>query len=188
MERTKISNTENLVRCSLFVALIVVGTFIKIPIPVVPFTLQFLFTNLAGVFLGGKLGAITVGVYIVIGLIGIPVFSNGGGIGYIMQPTFGYILGFLAGAFVTGKVCYRSKDLSFKSILKGSFLGLCIVYVIGMLYYYIVANFIIGAPIGVGALVWYCFILAVPGDIFLCVVSAFVGEKVIKRKRRCCYE
>ena len=56
--------TKNLVMCSLFVALIVVGAFIKIPVPVVPFTLQLLFTMMAGLLLGGKLGAVSVGVYI----------------------------------------------------------------------------------------------------------------------------
>ena len=51
------NKTQNLVLCSLFVALIAAGAFIKIPVPVVPFTLQFLFTMMAGLLLGGKLGA-----------------------------------------------------------------------------------------------------------------------------------
>ena len=61
--------------CSLFVALIVVGAFIKIPVPVVPFTLQLLFTMMAGLLLGGKLGAVSVGVYILMGLLGLPIFA-----------------------------------------------------------------------------------------------------------------
>ena len=52
--------TKNLALCSLFVALIIAGAFIKIPIPVVPFTLQLLFTMMAGLVLGGKLGAVSV--------------------------------------------------------------------------------------------------------------------------------
>ena len=72
--------TKNLVMCSLFVALIVVGAFIKIPVPVVPFTLQLLFTMMAGLLLGGKLGAVSVGVYILMGLLGLPIFAEGGGL------------------------------------------------------------------------------------------------------------
>lgn len=63
-------STKSLILCSLFAALIAVGAFIKIPIPVVPFTLQVLFTTLAGLLLGPKLGAISVGIYLLIGLIG----------------------------------------------------------------------------------------------------------------------
>ena len=65
------SKIQKMAMCSLFTALTAVGAFIRIPVPVVPFTLQFLFTMLAGLFLGGKLGAVSVGLYAVLGL-----FSN----------------------------------------------------------------------------------------------------------------
>ena len=68
-------NTENLVRMALFAALIAVGAFIRIPVPVCPFTLQFLFTMLAGLLLGGKYGALSVLVYLCVGLLGLPVFA-----------------------------------------------------------------------------------------------------------------
>ncbi len=55
------SKIQKMAMCSLFTALTAVGAFIRIPVPVVPFTLQFLFTMLAGLFLGGKLGAVSVG-------------------------------------------------------------------------------------------------------------------------------
>ena len=90
------NKTINLVLSSLFVSLIAVGAFIKIPLPVVPFTLQFLFTMMAGLLLEGKLGAASVGIYILIGLFGLPVFAEGGGPAYILKPGFGYIIGFAA--------------------------------------------------------------------------------------------
>ena len=73
------NRTKNLMYCSLFTALIAVGAFIKIPIPVVPFTLQFLFTTLAGLLVGSKMGAVSVIAYMVLGLVGLPIFSEGGG-------------------------------------------------------------------------------------------------------------
>ena len=69
-------NTKNLVRVALFAALIAVGAFIRSPVPVCPFTLQFLFTMLAGLLLGGKYGALSVLVYLCVGLLGLPVFAK----------------------------------------------------------------------------------------------------------------
>ena len=60
--------TKNMILSAMFVALISVGAFIKIPVPVVPFTLQVLFTMLAGLLLGGKRGALAVCVYTALGL------------------------------------------------------------------------------------------------------------------------
>ena len=96
--------TKDLVLCAMFVALIAVGAFIKVPVPVVPFTLQFLFTMLAGLLLGPVNGALAVVVYIVLGLVGLPIFTQGGGPGYIFQPSFGYIIGFAVAAYVTGQI------------------------------------------------------------------------------------
>lgn len=90
---------KDLTRVALFTALIAAGAFLRIPIPYVPFTLQFLFTTLAGVLLGGKLGAVSVACYVVLGLLGVPIFAEGGGLSYVFQPTFGYLIGFCAGAF-----------------------------------------------------------------------------------------
>ena len=70
------SKTKTLVYCGLFTALIAVGAFIKIPIPVVPFTLQYLFTMMAGLLLGPKLGAMAVTFYMLLGLIGLPILRR----------------------------------------------------------------------------------------------------------------
>lgn len=172
-------NTRQLVLCALFVALIAAGAFLKIPVPVVPFTLQFLFTMLAGLLLGGKLGAIAVCVYIVLGLAGLPIFAQGGGIGYLFQPSFGYIIGFAVGALVTGVIANRVERPSFRRLLAADFLGLGVVYLFGMVYYYLMSNLYLGNPIGLWPLFLYCFVLAVPGDILLCIVGAILGRRLI---------
>lgn len=171
--------TQEMVLCALFTSLIAVGAFIKIPVPVVPFTLQFLFTMMAGLLLGGRLGAFSVLAYIVIGLAGLPVFAEGGGIGYILKPSFGYIIGFMAASYVTGRIANQMKAPSYKRLLAANFMGLVIVYVCGMVYYYLIANFVTDTPIGIWPLFLYCFILAVPGDIMLCILSAVLAKKLI---------
>lgn len=73
-------NTRDLILVAIFAALTAIGAFIKIPVPYVPFTLQYLFCALAGMILGSKLGALSQIVYVAIGLAGLPVFTEGGGI------------------------------------------------------------------------------------------------------------
>ncbi len=170
--------TKELILCALFTALIAIGAFIKVPVPVVPFTLQFLFTMLAGLLLGGRLGALCVTAYMILGLLGLPVFASGGGFWYILNPSFGYILGFILASYVTGKLVEKTAVLNVKSILLANFIGLAIVYAMGMLYYYVICNFVIQTPIAFWPLFLYCFLLAVPGDIFLCFVAAVLAKRL----------
>lgn len=164
--------------CAIFTVLTAVGAFIKIPVPVVPFTLQVLFTMLAGLLLGSRLGALSVGLYMILGLAGLPVFTQGGGLWYLLQPTFGYILGFILGSYVTGKMTEQRDTLTFSRILIANFAGLAIIYVMGMIYYYVICNYVIHTPIGLWPLFLYCFLLAVPGDICLCFLAAGLAKRL----------
>ncbi len=169
---------QELVYCGIFTALIAVGAFIKVPVPVVPFTLQFLFTMLAGLLLGSRMGAVSVAVYMLLGLAGLPIFTEGGGIWYVLKPSFGYIIGFCIGAYVTGKMAEKMRKLTMAGYLLANFTGLFIVYGTGMMYYYIICNYVIDTPIGVWPLFLYCFLLAVPGDICLCILAALLAKRI----------
>lgn len=171
--------TRELILCALFTALIAIGAFIRIPVPQVPFTLQLLFTTLAGLLLGARLGGISVLVYLLLGLIGLPVFAEGGGFGYVFQPTFGYLIGFAIGAFATGYIAHQVEVPSLKRMLTANFAGLFIVYFLGLIYYYIIANYVINTPIAAWPLFLYGFILAVPGDILICILAAFIARRIL---------
>ena len=84
--RVQALTTREMAQIGLFTALIAAGAYIKVNIPVQPFpmhfTMQFLFVLLAGFLLGAKKGAICVGIYLAVGLSGIPVFAAGGGPAY----------------------------------------------------------------------------------------------------------
>lgn len=176
------SSTRNMILMALFTALIAIGAFIKIPVPVVPFTLQLLFTTMAGLLLGSRLGGASVLTYIILGLIGLPIFASGGGPGYIFNPSFGYLIGFWLGAKVTGWL--SENKLDFTSLLLANFAGLLVVYACGMAYYYIIGNFVINKAIALWPLFLYGFVFAVPGDIFLCVAAALLGKKLIPLVRK----
>ena len=159
------TRTRSMVYCALFTALIAVGAFIRVPVPVVPFTLQYLFTMLAGLLLGSKRGAVSVAVYVLLGLAGLPIFTEGGGLGYIFKPIFGYL-------------AERMQHPTFGKYLAANLAGLAVVYAFGMVYYYLICNYVIGTPIGIWPLILYCFLLAVPGDIALSVLGAIVAQRV----------
>ena len=147
MEKNNSKKTVRLVLCALFAALIAVGAFIKIPIPYIPLTLQTLFTMLAGLMLGGRLGAISVCVYVAIGLAGLPVFTQGGGITYVLKPTFGYLIGFAVGTYVTGAIANKTAAPTFRRLVGANLAGLAIIYLFGMVYYFLISHLYLGTNI-----------------------------------------
>lgn len=170
--------TKEMIMCALFTALICAGAFLKIPTPFLPITFQTLFVTLAGLILGSKKGAMSVAVYVLIGLIGLPVFTEGGGIYYILKPTFGYLLGFIAGAFVTGKIA--QKETSLKNYVLSSFAGMWVIYIIGVVYYFLISRFYLGNSVEVRELLIYCFLLTLPGDVGMCVLASVIGKRLKK--------
>jgi len=165
---------KSVILCSLFTALIAIGAFIKIPMPYIPFTLQTLFVLLAGALLGAKKGAVSVAVYILIGLIGIPVFSQGGGIGYVFKPSFGYIIGFYFGAYAMGFMVERLKKTTFLNVLFAGVVGTLVIYLYGLTYFYIIMNYYLNKPIGLYTLLLNGFLLTIPADIIKCVACSLI--------------
>lgn len=169
--------TREVVLCGLFVALITAGTLIRIPIGGDVYTLQFLFTLLAGLVLGARLGALAVGVYVLLGLIGVPVFASGGGFGYVLQPTFGYLLGFIVQAYLCGYIA-RLGRLTKMRLLAANLVGMAVVYLFGLSWFYVISNFVIDIPVSLWWVVLYCGILQVGPDFILCIAAAGLGFKL----------
>ena len=79
---------------------------------------------------------------------------------------------------MTGRMTQKPEGLTFRKILFANFVGLAIVYGAGMVYYYIICNYVINTPIGLWPLFLYCFLLAVPGDICLCFLAAALAKRL----------
>lgn len=171
--------TKKIVLVSLFAALMAAGAFIKIPIPYVPITMQFFFSAYSGIILGPWLGFFSQLIYIAIGLTGIPVFANGGGPGYVFQPTFGYVLGFAFGSMVSGYVYNKFSRQDFWAIFFSMFAGLMVIYSFGLPYLYLVYSAYLGNPKTVSWVLYWGFCTSIIGDAIVCVVSSKMGARMI---------
>jgi biotin transport system substrate-specific component len=169
---------RNLVLVALFAALTAIGAFIRIPMPVAPITLQTLFCILAGMLLGPWLGALSQIIYLILGLAGLPIFTAGGGPGYIFQPTFGYLVGLIAGAFVCGVTVQRVKKPRFVPFLMAALVSMFTVYLFGLPYLYLMMNFYLHKAISVGTAVLSGCVLFIPGDLLKCLVAALLAVKL----------
>lgn len=178
-------NTLDIVHCSLFTALIAIGAFIKIMIPLgvfeVTFSLQLLFSLLAGIVLGSKKGFISVLIYLTIGLIGIPIFAHGGGLAYILRPTFGFLIGFAFSALLAGRFREKFGKATFTKLLFACFIGEMAYYLCGLVYYFVSFNYILsnGMSIGLVELISVWFLSTVGPDFILCIIAAIIGNRLL---------
>jgi len=116
-----------------FTGLITVGAFISIPLPFtpVPIVLQNFFVLLAALLLGWKWAAASVALYLLLGAVGLPVFSAArGGLGHFFGPTGGYLIGFLVCALVAGLL--RRPRGSAWANLPAAILGMASIYALGV--------------------------------------------------------
>jgi biotin transport system substrate-specific component len=152
MENKPVS-LRGMIYASLFGAVTAAGAFLIIPFPLVPITLQTLFLNLAAALLGGRLGALSQVVYIILGIIGLPVFAGGkGGIGILFGPTGGYLIGFIVAAFVIGKLIEIKARPGFVWMACSMVVGLIIIYLFGVIQLSFVAKLTLTKAITVGVL------------------------------------
>lgn len=168
-----------LAKCAIFVVLMIVSAFIRIPFPLVPLTFQTVVAVLAGLLLGPLYGTAAVGVYIFMGLLGLPVFTSGGGFAYVVQPTFGYILGFAAAAFVAGALCGRGKaaQITLRGALLASVAGFLVNYIVGVPYFLLIWHFYMHNGGVWQAAVTYNLIY-MPKDLALCLLAGFLAWRV----------
>jgi biotin transport system substrate-specific component len=169
---------KNLILVSMFAALTAIGAFIKIPVPYIPFTLQFLFCAFAGILLGARLGAYSQLLYVLIGLVGIPVFTQGGGPNYIFKPSFGYLLGFIVAAFVIGKITEKLKKLTFDKAFLAIMAGIFCLYLIGVTYMYFILNLYLNQSVTIRWVVYNGAFIFLPKEIVLATIIAMSAVKI----------
>ena len=173
-----------MILAALFAALTAASAFLSIPVGPVSFTLQTMMVALSGIVLGPKLGAASQILYVLIGLCGIPVFTKGGGIGYVLQPSFGYLVGFIVGAFLIGTLVERMKTPSLWKVFGATLCGLLLIYVLGTAYMFMIVNVFLGKTMSVGAVVYSGIVLFIGPDVVLNFVASAAAVRIVPVLRR----
>jgi biotin transport system substrate-specific component len=143
---------KRMVYAALMAALTAVGAYIAIPIGPVPIVLQNLFVMLAGLLLGGRWGVISIGVYLVAGAVGLPVFAGGtGGVGKFVGPTGGYLLGYVPAVFLIGMISEKGRGRVIVDVL-AMVAGSAIVYAFGVPWLKVITGMSLSKAMAVGML------------------------------------
>jgi len=166
------------VYASLMAAMIAAGAYLAIPIGPVPIVLQNLFVFLSGLLLGSRWGFACVAVYILVGACGLPIFSIGrGGIGHILGPTGGYLMGFLPAVYVIGLITEKTKHLVIIDVI-AMVCGGIIIYACGVTWLKVITGMTLTKTLAVGM---YPFILGDALKIAAAVPIAKALRPVINR-------
>lgn len=168
--------TKKLILCALFAALTAVCSMISIPLPFtpVPINLATLAFFLAGGLLGSRDGAISQVVYVILGAIGVPVFhSFTGGLGILTGPTGGYIIGYIAAAWLIGFMIEKWGHGFIKYIIS-MIAGLAVCYALGTAWFmYLTSN-------GLAAALMMCVVPFLIGDGLKIIAASVLVNRLHK--------
>ena len=170
---------KDLILTALFAALTAIGAFLGFKFVLASITLQFLFTAMAGVLLGRRYGALSQAVYVLLGLVGVPIFAQGGGFSYVLQPTFGFLLGLIPAAWVIGVLAKR--PLKFWRTALAMLAGLAALYAIGVPYMALIANGYLGKGLTFWQVMRSGMLIYLPGDMLKIAVGSALCVAVERR-------
>ena len=178
--------TKNLTQAKLFKSLVVIilgsisltiSAKIKIPFYPVPMTMQTFVVLFLGISLGYKIALAAIGLYLIEGIVGLPVFSNspekGVGLVYFTGPTMGYLIGFLTASYLASKI--KIDDNFFKVLFK-LIIATSTIYILGLIW----LGTLIGWDKPIFALGAKPFLLA---EIFKIMLLALLTKQIIKIKK-----
>ena len=168
--------TKDLAIMAFFAALTAICSQIQIPLPYIPINLALFSVHLCGILLGSKRAVLSQSVYLLLGLIGLPVFASfKGGPGVLFGKTGGYIIGYLLCALIDGLIAGKDENLPRMMIqmLAGTFF--C--YLFGTIWFMFLTRTSLALSLS------YCVIPFIPGDIVKIVLAALLGRRLAQPLR-----
>lgn len=170
--------TQHLVLAGMFAAVLTIISQISIPLPTgVPITIQVFGIALVGTVLGWKLGCLATIVYILLGCVGLPVFSNfQGGVQRLVGMTGGYILAWPIMAVLSGIRIKHENQLVCQGVsIVLAIVGLMVVEFVGGFQWSILTT-----EMSFGAIMAYSFAAFIPKDMVLTVLAVILGKQIRK--------
>ena len=157
-----------------FAVLTAIGAWISIPLPItpVPFTMQVLFVLLSGAVLGGRLGALAQMIYLLLGLVGLPVFAGGAsGPSVLVGPTGGYLFGYVFAAYLTGRIAQSKRSPRLIWMIFATLSGLLLIYAFGEIGLWM------WLKISFPALLMFGVIPFLPLDVIKAIMAAYIASR-----------
>ncbi|MFA7222842.1 MAG: biotin transporter BioY [Bacilli bacterium] len=176
---------RSIAKMAMLLALLIVCSYINISVGLLKFTLQLLVVFLIGLYANLYEGMIIIFSYIFLGLVGVPVFANfGGGIAYLVSPTFGFVYGFIPGILIMNLIRFLFRNVAkfkvFQYILS-CVSCLLIVYIVGFVHGYFILNYYLGKSYDFVSLLGLFILPYIPYDCIklgVAVVSKLAIDKV----------
>ena len=171
--------TQHMILSGIFAALVIISSYIVVPIGPVPHTLQPFTVMLAGFLLGPKGGALSILIWILLGSIGLPVFNQGqGGITMLVGPTGGFILGFVACAYLSGYLTQKYYTESYGKNFCFLALAMLVCYIMGTIGFRMSFAYFLHKPMTWGKTMALAIAPFLPFDIIKAAIVSYLGVKI----------
>jgi len=169
--------TQRLTLSALFCALCAVLSQIQIPLPPVPLSLSLLGVHLCGALLGCRWGSASVGCYVLLGAVGVPVYAGfAGGVSVLFGPTGGFLIGYMLCAWTVGLLTQRF-GFSGKSLMLSMAAGTLVCYAMGTAWFCFVSGTSLAASLS------SCVLPFIPGDALKILLAASLCLRMQKPLR-----
>lgn len=177
------TNRRDITMMAMMMALLIITAKLVIPLPLFDYlSLQIITIYLIYPLLGTKYGLIVTFSYLILGLIGLPIFASGGGIFYIFKPSFGFLLSFATFPLIQAalsKLFWRKKWFPLKKILIINYSGLFYLYLIGLLYKCLILFFYLKETNVLYSVLAVSTLIDLSCDILLVFVASLLTYKLL---------
>lgn len=163
-------STRDITYCSIMAALTLVSGFLTIPLGPIPLTLQTLVVLLTGLLLSKRNALISQGIHLLLALLI-------GGFQSLLSPSFGFVFGFAAGAYVIAFIIERY-GFTIKIASLAVFIGSIVIYSIGLPYMTVILNNYLGGNFSVIQILQMGFIVFIPGDSIKAIIAVVIGLRL----------
>lgn len=171
--------TRDITLSALMIAVLAICSQLSIPIGPIPITLQTFAVLLIGMILPSKHAFIVTSAYLLLGLIGFPVFANGsGGIQSFLSPAFGFAIGFIPAATLMARFIERKSQPTLYNYLIASLIATLVLYSIGLSYMSFILNVVLGAQMTLSQVLMAGMLPFLPGDILKIIFSIVVAQRL----------